>query len=297
MDAIRKFLDEYEIVAEPQLADPRFVPISFVPTNSPNSPNSQLDPQIHFDDIDRSLDLNKLPQLLDCFDPTVQKIVREIIEQTQYISFKRFVVEIQSIAKKININEFSIYIDIKDPCHSEVWCIALVWHIIKNHVKNIFTSIDQITNEYPILLIDDCIYSGAEMCDKIRKINNNISGSVNCYITAPYGSAAISILFRGMLNGTLIKEESRIYTNLDKLSLTYLIGNYIQPFKSKSNNGYYSWELLNRYTDTSPACLPIYFDHKIADSGSSFPAIYNFLAKARPNRNPILALDKLKQLC
>src|SRR4030067_1874002 len=93
MDAIRKFLDEYEIVAEPQLADPRFVPISFVPTNSPNS---QLDPQIHFDDIDRSLDLNKLPQLLDCFDPTVQKIVREIIEQTQYISFKRFVVEIQS---------------------------------------------------------------------------------------------------------------------------------------------------------------------------------------------------------
>src|SRR3989344_7039557 len=163
--------------------------------------------EIHIDDIDRSFDSYKIQQFLDGFDSTVKEVFQEIISQTQYIPFKQFVHEIQSIAKKINIDNFSIYIDINDPCHSEVWCLTLVWHIIKDHVKYIFTSIDKITNEYPILLIDDCIYSGVEMYAIIQKINNIIPGNLHFYICSPYASTKTSLLISGLLRGTFVKDE------------------------------------------------------------------------------------------
>jgi len=85
MDAIRKFLDEYEIVAEPQLADPRFVPISFVPTNSPNSqlanresikPIKKMKKQFHFYTLENLKDFDS--NLLD-------KLFKKEIKVSKYI--------------------------------------------------------------------------------------------------------------------------------------------------------------------------------------------------------------------
>ena len=234
--------------------------------------------ETHLDNIDRSLN----------YSEKLDQIIHEIVVQTKYISFKEFIHEVQSIVRKIDIDSYSIYINTEDPCHSEYWCLVLVWHIIKDHVKNIFTSIDQITNEYPILLIDDCIYSGLQMATIIREINNAVSGNIQFNICAPYASTAISLLIPKMIDGNFIKKNYRVHTNMNKLSLNYLIGNYISPFKSKNTLNFW------RFLDASPACLPIYFDHKIAGNDSSFPFIYEKLVTALPNRNPILALYKFK---
>jgi hypothetical protein len=255
------------------------------------------------DNIDRSIDIRKLDDYLAPIEDKIFKeIVQEIINQTQYISFQTFIREIRSIAEKIDINKLSIYLDIYDPCHSEFWCLIIIWPIIKEKVVTIFTEIDQITNEYPILFVDDCIYSGHRIGDLIRTINNTIPDEIHIYICVPYSTSAILTVIPGQIRGDYRLSQYAVQTDMTKLSLTALCGNFIEPLsimygnKVKLENNIEIWQYLDQFFDNSPCCLPIYFDHKIAENRSSYPEIYQKIIKNLPNRKPILAMDKLKQL-
>jgi len=120
------------------------------------------------------------------------------------------------------------------------------------------------------------------MGDNIRYINNTVPEPIHCYVVVPYATSVVLTFLPAQIRGDYRKPEARVYTNFDKLQITTIVGNFITPL-TFPNNGK-AWNLLKQYYDANPWCLPLYFDHKIAETYCSFPNIYQHLIKAPINK-------------
>ena len=258
--------------------------------------------QFHLETVDRSLDLKKVkdlkkvvshhqygPQLLD-----------EIVEKTLYVPFSTFYDQLIAVVSSIKEEKFSILIDINDPIHSETWCLILAWPVIKNKVVHIFTDFREINDEYPLLLIDDCIYSGlqiATIMDFISKEAMNVKDCIKCIIVVPYASKHYQIVVSGQMTGRFNHKD--ITVDQSKLVIEkYYIGNLIDFFHSKTipDNIELSKVEEELFDGSFLGSLPLYFDHKIAGSVSCFEYIYKACAKALPDRNHLEKLEDLYDL-
>lgn len=254
--------------------------------------------QFHLKPVDRSLDIKKIEELKKevSHHQYGPQLLDEIVNKTLYVPFSTFYDQLITVVSSIEEDKFSILIDIDDPIHSETWCNILVWPVIKNKVVHIFTDFSEINDEYPLLLLDDCIYSGLQITTTMAYISNEamkVKDCIKCIVVVPYASKYYQTVVSGHMTGRFNNKD--ITVDQSKLVIEkYYIGNLINFVHSKTipdkvELSKVEEELFGSYLGS----LPLYFDHKIAGSVSCFESIYKACVKTLPDRNHLKKLADL----
>jgi len=212
--------------------------------------------------------------------------------------------------------KFNLFVD-SYKIGSEHWTILLIWNRIKDRVIKIINKHYEINNTYPIVYIDDCIYSArnaiANLSRLITDYNENtylddleyieirgISSSVNktlkniIIIACPYISQS------GANYLTKFKNDINIELNMIASNITIPVISLIIPrlvdteYENMTLNEMvtYMIDIFNN----KDAGVAIYFDHKIANNFASFPDLYGKIAKNIPSRYKIEELERMLTL-
>ncbi len=134
-------------------------------------------------EIDYSLNKENIKEFIKKSDKKIRHIVKKIIDNTTYISFKEFKKQLVKsfnkfikYIKKLKINIVYVYKTKNFENKSNGWIYYLFTSYlktIKNNIKFILISdekLNLLNNNDLLLITDDCIYSGHQM--KSNLINN-----------------------------------------------------------------------------------------------------------------------------
>ena len=219
---------------------------------------------------------------------------RYIIENTKYVTYNEFTEKLFGIIDILieRYKQFNIFFVIghNNKIGSEHWLVALIWHKIKDYVAHIITSFDinsKIENDYPVVHIDDAIYSGCNMTMHFDNIiYYGLVGEKNKFIIAtPYVShAGLCTLYS--LNEEMIDRVELLTPFEDVRIRSDWEIDYIREYREKYDiTEDYRYKHFQLETDCN---VPIYFDHKIANEFASFPFIYyNIIENDSHFRDPI----------
>lgn len=225
--------------------------------------------------IDRSLDTIKVNNFLKSLDSYSHKFYNEIIKHTQYINFETLKTELRKCIKQISYEYYNVLFNIKNKIGSEHWLTVLCWDLLKDKCIKIINTVDDIDNDYPIIIIDDCIYSGCHMCSLIDNLTygTNIKNKFICIVA--------------YANKTGTKQLIKDF------NVELIVGNYINGINIMLELIEYMNDdiLIENFDVETLHVIPIYFDHKIANNFGSFPKLYSKIVKILPSRYQI---EKLK---
>ena len=76
--------------------------------------------------------------------------------------------KIRQIIITLPYDNYNILFDISDKIGSEHWLMVLCWDLLKEKCVKLINYHHDIDNNYPILILDDCIYSGIHMISLIN---------------------------------------------------------------------------------------------------------------------------------
>jgi hypothetical protein len=199
----------------------------------------------------RALDMAKVNKYYSLFTNEEHKrFVERIIAKTRYITYDQFcetmIRVIKQLPPKFNLLLPMIYIS------SEHWIAALFWRYLRSSCVDIVTRAAKVRNNLPIVLIDDCAYSGGnihvnmeDFLGREERMNNHF------YIAVAY--AKVSTL-------------ERILKDFREIKINIIYGEEIHSFGEKVPEAFLEYDEDN---------CPVYFDHSIAREASSFPCIYS----------------------
>jgi hypothetical protein len=249
--------------------------------------------------IDHSLDKTQIRKFIDACDPEVKKIAQKLINNTDHISFEKFLTRMNtciyhliSIVKVDRPVFVYLGVDLKEVKNkSNYWLYLYVKEFIRYITNNkkviLITEINNplLKKDDVIVLIDDCIYSGMQMGDTIYNIKNTISNDY--YLLVPYMSTkSIEVIKNNFAANSKLSTSKLIITphhyNL-KLSNDILNENEIDIIGK-----YY----INYYASFRGKYL-IYFDHKLADTVST---ITHFYLGIVPSKENIKSFEKAKEI-
>lgn len=236
----------------------------------------------------------------------VSDTLRLIIEMTTYVTFDDFYQSlgkcVESFLKKIGNSPYIfLYLGREDKSNFWVTQLALDY-IINKYPQNLpydilrnYKDVEYVYGEdaskFKYVAFDDCSYSGLQLSDHIEYELDNNPNKNNLYVIVPYISgAAYKIISEADSIGEEYTKNNLIYEykilkiseilknqgyskefidNFFKNLLVYLNDFDIGPDKESAE---YEDEDWNHNVDN----VPIYFDHKIADSVSTYPKLYSF---------------------
>ena len=223
-------------------------------------------------------------------DDAIKPIVNEFILSTTYISYKNFLkyllLSIDEMIHTLKITTLQFFI----PDESEDYTAKSGFWIFR-HIKiyieqyyskkkyNItFTNdISEIDLKKPIIIPDDASYSGSQISSFIEKFALK---KCDIYILIPFiSNTAIDVITNSFLEN---KIDGRLYFIEKNKFIMKPIYEIMDSDKII--------ELFKYYTEkgTNIRSYPIYFDHKIADSYSSFPLIYSYGVVANEKNKSII---------
>jgi len=214
--------------------------------------------------VDRSFDQERVRVYLVGHN---DKDTKNIIEKIRYIPFETFKKELLLQVAKLP-PKFNIFF-CTGKWGSENWITVLVWNYIREGVQQIITNYDKpVSNNYPVVLIDDCIYSGVNMCSRVDDLRDTktIEKDHPVICVVPYRSRD------GIIQ--LISEYGPVEVYCD---------NVVDPIFGKCDFE----RIYSKIGCETCNVIPIYFDHKIANEFGSFPFIYPLLVKNLPSREKI----------
>lgn len=203
--------------------------------------------------------------LLQCADD-IRDIAEEFINITQYISndiFDEYLLkslnEMLEYYEEMGILHLQFYIP--DYNKSNYWVIKklLQLNIDDKYLININDDPNSFDDKYPIIITDDASYSGSQISSYISDYIN--MDKYKLFILIPFISKIAIIRITKNRNDKIKFIEKNRY---EMKPLTELME--IEKIKKLFN--YYGSKTIIQY--------PIYFNHKIADSYSSFPLIYSY---------------------
>ena len=281
------------------------------------------------EEIDRSFDNNKIINYLNSIDDEkIKEITKIIINNTKYIKFNELkeslIKQIDRLPENINLYFGFEY----NKIGSEHWLSILLWPYLKNKVYKIINTYKDIDNIYPIVIIDDAMYSGQNMLRSVDLLhehyntynedydliynfglgkNININKILNSQfiLLVGYVSDSSIVKIQNYINQSNV--NIRIYT--DPENITNNIFKYLSDYLSSAEA---ADDRVNQYKTSETDYLeiatymrenfnimdinvPIYFDHKIAGIHSSFPDIYTKIVKELPSRYKIEELKLILQ--
>lgn len=232
------------------------------------------------------LDATKINELYQKISPNEKPYYEKIISNIQKIDTNEMFDLIEIAINKFHEDhtKYNLYVP-NDKIGSEHWIIKTM--LENNERFNIhpeyvmFGGEGKFPNDYPVLIIDDAIYSSCHMCSHIDELRHThhvtnkfiivvalLASQNRMALNAPYFNAKI---YYGMIG------EEKIFRNLFP-ELNFDIGYNI--FNIETTN-----------------VVPIYFQHKIANSFGCYPFIKTIL-KDKPDRSMIdvLTINDIKHI-
>lgn len=187
-------------------------------------------------------------------------------------------------ASAIKEPHFNVFLNEDSLDTSEDWCLGLVWSVISPKVSKVFRGYAEITDDLPLVIFDDCIYTGIRATTTLMDIPKYapIKGKLRVILVCAFATTLLKNLLPKTLNGTLAPgtqiDTSKIECNIEDI----VVAKYVNPVGVWKS---FSQELMTELEPGSGAAnLPIYFAHKIANNRGSFPVLYNALIKNPTNR-------------
>ena len=165
---------------------------------------------------------------------------------------------------------------------SNYWVIIKLVEFLSKNEKYVITISDDLNNfnpNVPIIIADDASYSGSQITSYIED-NINIDKYDKLFILIPFISKIaiekISSYFNDKNNIRFIEKNRYLLKPLTEL---------MENEKIKRLFSYYGNSNITQY--------PIYFNHKIADSYSSFPLIYSYGVMPNQKNKEIISYCKM----
>jgi len=250
-------------------------------------------------------------------DDDVREVIKVLLDNTLHVSYNEFLKQLENIIKQVIHavpvdRPVFVFVDSNFSAYfykSNYWMFML----IKNTIKTIYdrstkliTSLDdtRVMNNDMVLLIDDCIYSGIQMSNTIERMKNIHNKQVQLMLATPYISkAGLILIYEKYKNNASINKCTFLLPN--KYNIIKPLGEYLienerqkllemQPqtqsatilSKAKTQAIEKAEKLAGYYyhvnTQIIMEAYPVYFDHKVGQHKSSFPAVY---AGIVPNKN------------
>lgn len=265
--------------------------------------------------VDRSISPTKYLEYINSItDSKLRSVVGLIIENTTYINFATFKYNLESLTGMLP-PKFNILLS-AEKIGSEHWALLLIWNKIKDNVIKIINNYEDIDNDYPIVYIDDAIYSAINSIGIISFLvseynEHKYTGGENLEYIEERGTSSI---VNKILNNEIIilcpyvSKEGIIYltrfmrnTNIKlKIIASTITQSAMNIVKIGLQNTIYNFQkyedIVDYFVDVlgvKDTNIPIYFDHKIAGEWSSFPSIYTKIVKELPSRYKIEELEEL----
>lgn len=232
--------------------------------------------------------LNKLQvnKFIKLADPGVKDICRKIIDNTDHISFEKFLIRLNTCINELIIiinkyNFINIYFLIDNEFYdnfknkSNFWIFEYIKQYIylkSNLIPNIIiiNNIDnKILKDYDIIIfVDDCIYSGSQISNTIFNMNNKKKLKLIFYILVPFISiiGKNKIIYSFNLNSNRRNNCNIVFPK-----------NYYKPKNINDILNKNEITLIEKYYNTLLLInniYLIYFDHKLADTISTFTPFY-----------------------
>lgn len=217
-----------------------------------------------------NINLDKLQKYKDTLSEKNQKIVSTIINNTVYIKTATLIEMVKCcLIKFIDRNpKYNLYLPMHKIGSEHLLMLKLqellnpVCIITDNITKN-----TKIPNDYPILIIDDAIYSSNNMCSHVDNLQyNGIKNEIHCVVGVLSSS-----------NVQVVKQfGARIiaYCVLDDIIVSNLFKDY--------NFEYF----YKHFGCESSYVLPLFFEHKIANEFGSYQ-FYHDICEKPIDRSPI----------
>lgn len=201
------------------------------------------------------MDIIKIENYLQTLDDKQQKIVRKIIDNTIYLTTSQMIYKVRISLNKFKTlhDKYNLFIpNIK--IGSEHYILTQLYKEI-NPIQVIYGYDDTIKNDYPIIILDDAIYSSCNVCQHIDELtyNKNIKNKF-FVIVAILGSEDVQLLTMGF-NVCVISESILTYLQVRNLFHDYDYDHeyFFKHFKCESS-----------------LVLPLFFEHKIANEFGSY---------------------------
>jgi hypothetical protein len=222
-------------------------------------------------------------------DNSIKDIAEEFLNITQYISndifddyLLRSLDEMLDYYDTNKITALQFYIPENCFNKSNYWVIIKLVEFLSKNEKYVITISDDLNNfnpNVPIIIADDASYSGSQIISYIED-NINVDKYDKLFILIPFISKIaiekISSYFNDKNNIRFIEKNRYLLKPLTEL---------MENEKIKRLFSYYGNSNITQY--------PIYFNHKIADSYSSFPLIYSYGVMPNQRNKEIISYCKM----
>ena len=224
---------------------------------------------------DHSIEQQAVTELKRKHTPETQKLITTILTQTIHYTWDQFTAELDKCVDILlsKYSKFNVYCNTLHKIGSEHWILALVWNKIKDKVVEIVSGLGDATNEYPIVILDGCMYSGTSIAGLVDQFtyDNGHSYNHNPYIILmPFSSKNARKLVSDILQ--LLKHEHIYSVTIPQYTL--------DKYNSDLGTSIYA---------------PVYFDHKIAGTSSSVPGVYNHVVKNGYDRSKVIEISEMIQ--
>ncbi len=241
--------------------------------------------------------------------PDTRDTVRKFMKAIKHVSFEAFIHNINRNLKEVikdvpNDRPLFVLIDVDNNddymYKSNYWIFLHIQEMTKKLYKIDTQYVDTIDDTKiqaydVILLVDDCIYTGTQMSLTIETMKNTFKKNVTIILFASYMSkSGLELLKKKTIEN---KELHMCFFDVNKY--VHYIDNlqkYVTTPAMKDILYYYTplydkydtiniHKMLLRDAARELQKYPIYFDHKAADSISTFPLMYSGLVPNEKNRN------------
>ncbi|CAN5664506.1 hypothetical protein BH23THE1_BH23THE1_28410 [soil metagenome] len=146
--------------------------------------------------VDRSFDPNKIKEYLSQIERENDLLfIKELLEKTTYVDYAKFKQALldtfELFKQSIGQEEFYLMLP-KARVGSEHWLTALLWAQLRRlNLKKIINETNELTEHMTnILIIDDAIYSGQRIIERIYMFGETMSSkNVKCHIVTPFASS------------------------------------------------------------------------------------------------------------
>ncbi len=252
-------------------------------------------------------------------DEDIQIFTRYVIGKTKYVSFVEFISKFQQSIMDF-LNQFKT---IKEKNPNAYWVLYRGWDQNKSNnwlalIMVFFLKLNTSLDMYPtcvssqedftieqhnfahfakdyndpnayIVCCDDASYSGFQLTEQLS-VKRNFTPTFNLILLVPYITDKASQYILSWLPNCTFYTQERLYTAYELLEK-------IGFFKRKNVEDIMHFEekLAKQFKTNSLVlkdCVPVYFDHKIADSVSSFPTIYASGVTAECANDPFSFIER-----
>jgi len=232
---------------------------------------------------DYSLNDKNIDKFLDECNLSIKPIIKKILENTKYISFKEFMRSFFSSVKNLNdelqkINKKIVYL-YECRCKCNKWIFKYFNRMIKFlnpeiKIKIINDKYKNFKDDDFIILPFDCLYTGFQITKntKILCNNNKKKKNIDIYVLSPYMS---SYGIFNMKNKDMEKEYNYklhigTHIKIDK----YLITEILNFKEIELLNDYYPSIEEDKYGSNLENIYFFYFNHKLGDLNSTLTLLY-----------------------